>query len=82
MLLWLTLMMLGGCSQWSAIKVATAATAQKAADEALQVSLWQFCKAASIGSINRWAGGDQELADARKMVCGKVEQADVVVTNE
>ena len=80
-LLILLLITLVGCAQWNAIKVGVAATTEKATDESLQVILWNFCKAASIGSIERWVGGDQALADARKTVCGKKEQANVVNTD-
>ncbi len=78
----LLLITLAGCAQWNAVKVGVAATTEKAADESLQVILWQFCKAASIGSIERWVDGDQELADARMTVCGKDKQANVVNTDD
>ena len=77
----LLVLVVTGCAQWNAIKVAGAATTQKAADEALQVVLWQLCKASSIGSINRWIAGDQELASAYNVICNRSKQADVIAAD-
>ena len=82
MISYLVMATISGCAQWGAAKQSIAAAGEEAANESLKVSLWNFCKAASIGSIERWVGGNQELANARKIVCSKDEQANVVNVND
>jgi len=77
----LLVLFITGCAQYGALKKGVASAAQEAADEALEVVLWQLCRASSIGSINRWIAGDQDLADAYKVICSRTKQADVIATD-
>ena len=73
---------IAGCAQYGAIKKTVASAAQEGADEALEVVLWQLCRASSIGAINRWIKGDEDLADAYNTICNRDKQANVVATDE
>jgi len=77
----LIVLFMTGCVQYGALKKGIASAAQEASDEALVVVLWQLCRVSSIGSINRWIGVDQSLADAYNVVCNRIKQADVIATD-
>lgn len=62
---------LTGCAEFSAIKQGIAGHGANAADEALAVAKWQACTAATIGSLERELGGDQERIAGWILWCGK-----------
>lgn len=65
------MLLLAGCAEFSAIKTGIATHGASAADEALAVARWQACTAATIGSLERDMGGDQERIAGWILWCGK-----------
>ncbi len=78
----LVVLVVTGCAQYAALKATVPEYAKNAADESLQITIWKLCKASSIGSINRWIAGDQDLADAYKVICNQSRPADVIAIRE
>lgn len=75
----LLVLVLSGCSQWGAVKVAIGDAGAHAADEALSVSIWQICNASSYGAIKRKFSGDADKANALKVLCGGTEKTSLIV---
>ena len=72
-----TVLLLTGCTTYSAYKEVGKQGSALVADEALRVHLWGICTGASYGSIKRWVGTNKTMADALKYICDDARQADV-----
>jgi hypothetical protein len=54
-------MALGGCAEFQAAKQGVNEYGSQAADEALDVAIWQMCQAATVGSVKRRFKTIQEI---------------------
>jgi hypothetical protein len=50
-----------GCAEWNGLKSGVSEYGATAADETLDVAIWQMCQAATVGSVKRRFKTVQEI---------------------
>jgi hypothetical protein len=65
----ISVLLLAGCAEWYAIKSAVSEEGATAADEALDVAIFQICRGSPVGAVLRRFKTDEER-QAYRVLCG------------
>jgi len=64
-----TLLMLGGCAEYQAVKGTALMAAERAADTSLNDGLFVVCRATTVGAWERKFGSSQDAIDGWRKLC-------------
>lgn len=71
-----------GCAEWDAARRSVGEYGSQAADRSVDDAKWFLCNAATVGSIKRKFGANQESADAYNTLCPRETGEAPVITGE